>query len=168
MQEFQKIDNVVFVAGGVGINPIMSMLSAMDLAGPGRLGGMVKRVRMLYASKREMGENGKKEEVLFEDQLQRLAAKYKDSQEVDLQYTFFETGEAHTATDSEGWEKANCKRVIGRIKHEHLFDAIGHGASRETSLVYVCGVPSMTDEFVQLLRSSDGMDEKRVLCEKWW
>jgi hypothetical protein len=35
-------------------------------------------------------------------------------------------------------------------------------------VVYVCGVPDMTNEFVDLLRKTEGMEEKRVLCEKWW
>jgi len=29
-------------------------------------------------------------------------------------------------------------------------------------------LPTMTDEFVELLKKAPGMDEKRVLCEKWW
>ncbi|RMZ83466.1 hypothetical protein DV737_g1612, partial [Chaetothyriales sp. CBS 132003] len=35
-QESAAIENAVFVAGGVGINPIMSMVSAMDAAGEAR------------------------------------------------------------------------------------------------------------------------------------
>ena len=47
------------------------------------------------------------------------------------------------------------------------------GRDKKESAVYVCGVPTMTDEFVKLLTSSEesgglGMDEDRVLFEKWW
>ena len=29
-------------------------------------------------------------------------------------------------------------------------------------------VPGMTDEFVKAAKGADGMDERHVLCEKWW
>lgn len=39
-------------------------------------------------------------------------------------------------------------------------------------MVYVCGVPGMTDEFVRALVAPApggfGMEERRVLFEKWW
>ncbi|KAJ3558908.1 hypothetical protein NPX13_g9621 [Xylaria arbuscula] len=41
------------------------------------------------------------------------------------------------------------------------------------AVVYVCGVPSMTDDFVAKLTAREdqgglGMEPHRVLCEKWW
>jgi hypothetical protein len=44
------------------------------------------------------------------------------------------------------------------------------GDDKEVSVVYICGVPAMTDEFVQALVSPEGfgMDKNRVLFEKWW
>lgn len=55
-----------------------------------------------------------------------------------------------------------------RISHEDLLNAIGPSTERSGTVIYVCGPPGMTDEFVGLLRAAEGMEEKRVLCEKWW
>ena len=55
-----------------------------------------------------------------------------------------------------------------RITHKDLTEAIGPAAQRSGVVVYVCGVPSMTDDFVDFLRGTEGVEEKRVLCEKWW
>lgn len=129
------------------------MVSAMDLTGPGKLGGVSKRVRVLYSSKRGTDANGEKERVLFEERLRSIADRYVEGDDVDFRYRFFETGAA---------------AGTGRITHEDLLDAVGDEAMRKRTLVYVCGVPKMTDEFVELLRGLDGLDERRVLCEKWW
>jgi NAD(P)H-flavin reductase len=44
------------------------------------------------------------------------------------------------------------------------------GKEAEAALVYVCGVPGMTDQFVEALTTPGGlgMDKRRVLFEKWW
>lgn len=55
-----------------------------------------------------------------------------------------------------------------RFTGEDLQTALGPIAEREKVVAYVCGPPRMTDWAVDVLRSSTGMDEKRVLCEKWW
>ena len=55
-----------------------------------------------------------------------------------------------------------------RITHEDLLDAIGPVAERRGVVVYVCGPRMMTDDFVEVLMRAEGMEEKRVLCEKWW
>ena len=55
-----------------------------------------------------------------------------------------------------------------RFKHEDLQKALGPVAEREKVVAYVCGPPPMTDWAVDVLRKSEGMEEKRVLCEKWW
>jgi len=44
------------------------------------------------------------------------------------------------------------------------------GQDRDNAVVYICGVPNMTDYFVERLTAADGlgMDSRRVLYEKWW
>jgi hypothetical protein len=170
--ECEKINNVILIAGGVGVNPIMSMLSAMDKHGvryfDGKpafargenVGGMRERVRVLYSSKR-VGE----EKILFEERLKEVAKRWEGSKDVDLEFTLFETGDGKEENDD-----GNVRHRKGRIAHEDLFKALGgeEEVDRERSVVYVCGVPQMTDEFVELLSKQKGMDERRVLCEKWW
>lgn len=54
-----------------------------------------------------------------------------------------------------------------RIMREDLVSAVGRG-DRTGTVCYVCGPAGMTDEFVEVLRELEGMEERRVLCEKWW
>lgn len=163
MTEFREIDNIVLVAGGVGINPIMSMLSAMDLQGADRMGGLPKRLRVLYSVRRG-NESGESEQVLFEERLEAIAQKRLQKKDgVDFEYHFFDTAEPTRKSSS----LANFHTHQGRLRESHLEAAIGSG-DRTKTLAYVCGVPNMTDAFVEYLKKLPGMDEKRVLCEKWW
>lgn len=169
-KEFEAVDNVVFVAGGVGVNPIMSMVSAMDLQGAGKLGGMPKKVTILYSSKKTIDGAGQAEEVLFEHRLRAIAKKWVGkTKDADLQYRFFETGSKSNATSNqEDTNTDNCQYLRRRMTHQDLFDALGPEDKRANTLAYVCGLPDMTDGFVDVLKTAPGMDERRVLCEKWW
>lgn len=163
-EECKAIDRAVFVAGGVGINPIMSMLSAVDGIGPSRMGGLPRRTSVLYTSRRnKKADNDSPEAVLFEQRLLKLANKWESSKDVDYKYIFFETS-GGGKTGEEG--NVTCKDR--RISHEDLFEALGPENDRKHTVVYVCGLPAMTDEFVEVLKKAAGMDEKRVLVEKWW
>lgn len=162
----QSIERAVFIAGGVGINPIMSMISAMNELGTNsKIGGMVKTVRLLYSAKRERDQQGNAEEILFEKRLKDIAEEWRDVKDVDYQYTLFETGGRQTQEEKTA---GNITTRFRRINHNDLFEAIGPEETRDRTVVYVCGLPAMTDEFVDLLRKTPGLDEKRVLCEKWW
>ena len=166
--ECEAIDRVVFVAGGVGINPVMSMLSAMDESGVNRLGGMVKIVRVLYTSRRgESVETGKEEEILFERRLKTIAQKWKDHDHIDYKYTQFITSRT-TRQDQTHADEANVATKYRRIHHDDLFEALGPEDTRANTVIYVCGLPNMTDEYVELLQKAPGMEVRRVLCEKWW
>jgi hypothetical protein len=55
-----------------------------------------------------------------------------------------------------------------RIEYGDLLDCLGPEEEREKTVVYVCGPPAMTDEFVDVLWKAPGMENRRVLCEKWW
>ena len=165
MEEFRNIENIVLIAGGVGINPIMSMLTAMEMQGAKRLGGLPPRLRILYSSKRSRDKSGNPETILFEERLKAVAAKSAEKHKsVDFHYTLFETSSTQGSTSM----PANTTQVHRRITHDDLIEALGPEQIRQKTLVYVCGLPNMTDEYVDILRKAPGMDEKRVLCEKWW
>lgn len=55
-----------------------------------------------------------------------------------------------------------------RITHDDLVHALGPVSERRGVVAYVCGPGGMTDEFIEVLRGQEGMEERRVLCEKWW
>jgi hypothetical protein len=167
LEEASKINRVVFVAGGVGINPIISMLSAMALRAPGWVGGMVRNVRVLYSTRKIDDEK-----VLFEDRLSSLANKYQAGHagdkltEVNFEFTLFETS-GRRGKNKEANAEAT-KREYRRITHNDLKTALGPENDRANTVVYVCGPPEWTDDTLRFLQKSPGMDEKRVLCEKWW
>jgi ferredoxin-NADP reductase len=176
-EECISTDNVVFVAGGVGINPIMSMFSAMDALGfsadepsgtvvqsAAKLGGMRKRIRMLYASKREHADA----KILFEDRLCDIARRWDGVDGVDFKLAFFETSPSEQQAGATQSVNPAVARKRGRIAHRDLLEALGPEDKRRNTVAYICGPPEMTDEFVDLLGKANGMDTKRVLCEKWW
>lgn len=57
----------------------------------------------------------------------------------------------------------------GRIDREALHSAIDHGDEewRKQTVVYICGPQRMTDEFEKIYVDM-GMEQGRVLTEKWW
>lgn len=163
----------MFIAGGVGINPIMSMITAMDLQGVGKLGGMPKRIRLYYSSRRRVDKDGKPEEILFEKRLEAIARKWAKKDEVDFGYTLFETSGSDKvregAEEQDKDERSTCVTVLKRrMNYDDLDKEIKPSERAENTLVYVCGLPSMTDDYVDVIRKAPGFNEKRVLCEKWW
>jgi NAD(P)H-flavin reductase len=154
---------VVFVAGGVGVNPLVSMLGHLC---EGRAGlGPNAEVHFFYSMK-DPGE-GKRDaaRMLFLDRIDRVFAQGKVRGRLHLFLTT-ENGEADT-------REVHCARgkitfEAMRIKTEDVASVIGH--DKHFSAVYVCGVPTMTDDFVEKLtsRSELGLEPHRVLFEKWW
>lgn len=55
-----------------------------------------------------------------------------------------------------------------RVVQADLIQALGPVSERHGVVAYVCGPSGMTDEFIKVLESQEGMEERRVLCEKWW
>lgn len=148
------------------MNPIMSMVSAMHGlgTGAGKVGGMVKEVRMLYGTKIKDGE-----QILFYERLKNLAEHWKQSGDLDFEFTLFETGTSLSPRESAQSDRgAAVKHESRRISHADLLKAIGPEDDRENTVVYICGPPQLTDDFVALLQNTPGMEERRVLCEKWW
>ena len=147
----------------------MSMLSAMHGRGPGKVGGIPCQVRVLFTVRRRVGEP-----ILFYDRLKEIAESYYNSKEVDFRFRLFETpGEQGESGKGAGGERViewdgSVGHISRRIGEKDLRDAIGENRERKNEVVYVCGVPSMTDQFVDYLRRQEWLGERRVLCEKWW
>lgn len=168
---------VVFVAGGMGINPLMSMLSFIgeQESGGGRDG---LEVEVLHSVKDPGASDGSSMEarngagVLF---LERIVGLF-ESGRVKGKLRLFLTGGGAAADGDGGGEKdvLTCGGGVDvpflrrRVTVGDVEEALG--GEKEAALVYVCGVPSMTDEFVDALVSPGGvgMERGRVLFEKWW
>ncbi|KAI0552492.1 hypothetical protein F4679DRAFT_67975 [Xylaria curta] len=176
---------VVFVAGGMGVNPLVSMLGSLASAAtkPGF------EVWFLYSLKDpNLGNKGgrRARDLLF---VERIARIFREGR-VRGRFRVFltgggkegegEDGEIICADDGEKGEGEGERKGDGTYTipfhprrytlDEDITEAIGSPAERRHAVVYVCGVPSMTDEFVARLTDKDGlgMDSHRVLCEKWW
>ncbi|KAK3359342.1 hypothetical protein B0T25DRAFT_95309 [Lasiosphaeria hispida] len=156
---------VVFVAGGVGINPLMSMLSSLaESLLPGALD-----VHFLY-SMRDPGPPRHVSAMLFLGRIVGVFAKGMLRGGLRL----FLTGEGgHVPDGEQGVVSCAGADVVFQRRRISVGDvAAVLGPDRESAVVYVCGVPTMTDHFVEKLTSRSkgglGMEADKVLFEKWW
>nr|XP_002716235.1 oxidoreductase NAD-binding domain-containing protein 1 [Oryctolagus cuniculus]XP_008264266.1 oxidoreductase NAD-binding domain-containing protein 1 [Oryctolagus cuniculus]XP_051674453.1 oxidoreductase NAD-binding domain-containing protein 1 [Oryctolagus cuniculus] len=142
--------NLVLIAGGVGINPLLSILRhAADLhreredKGSGYEIGTVK---LFYSAKSTS-------ELLFKKNILNLVNEFPGKIACSLHVT--------KQTTQIG---AELEPYIteGRITEEELRDHI----SRET-LFYICGPPPMTDFFSRHLEDSH-VPREHIRFEKWW
>ncbi|KAK3403121.1 hypothetical protein B0T20DRAFT_474917 [Sordaria brevicollis] len=166
--DVSALRKVVLVAGGVGINPLISILSAIadDMKG-GKLPDGCE-VTMLYSMK-DPGPPRNVEKMLFVERIAELFAK----EDVRGMFRLFLTGPHGTQESNMKDAIVDCHGFIvkfanRRISLEDISSAIG--GDKSSAVVYVCGVPTMTDEMVEKLVSDDGlaMARDRVLFEKWW
>ncbi|CAK7228737.1 hypothetical protein SCUCBS95973_006982 [Sporothrix curviconia] len=177
---------VVFVAGGVGVNPLISMASYLgeinrasdDANEPGGAGPEVVFLYSVRAEEKrpENGGDGDDEdnEVKRIPFLQRLATLFSN-ESIRGQLKVFLTGSSGSEDVLSGNEEdVPCLRR--RITTADLDVAVLGGVSGSNSrsldnvFVYVCGVPTMTDVFVEHLTGKEGpgLSAHQVLCEKWW
>jgi NAD(P)H-flavin reductase len=158
-----RVGRAVFVAGGVGINPLMSIIS--NLAGEkkakGRLGF---QVRFLYTT-RDPGVGRGLSEVLFLERLRDNFEVLGDEGELKLFLTRSTGSLDGDGAFVNGGALTMEKR---RINKEDLLEALGPVGERGNTVCYICGVPTMTDEFVDITQFADGMVKGNVICEKWW
>ncbi|KAK4251053.1 hypothetical protein C7999DRAFT_28369 [Corynascus novoguineensis] len=178
---------VVLVAGGMGINPLMSMLSwigeqaslAAAAGGNGDSWGEVE-VEVLYSVRNPRHQEekssgaGSGSGILFLERIERLFRGGTVKGRLRLFLTEA-TSVDGGAEEAEERGVVSCEGGVGevpflrrRMTVDDVIEAVGK--DKDGTVIYVCGVPSMTDEFVEALVSPEGygMDKKRVLFEKWW
>ena len=168
----RDVSRLVLVAGGVGINPLISIFShLMGLHASQR----PEEIHFLYGTKASPeGEDSEvdAQNILFLPRLMDLVAIAEQPRDVTL--SVFLSG-------LKGWEsgqrvesgKVPGRTWVGRIGERELVGALdgwkAEGAGgREGTVAYVCGPQRMTDWAVELLGRQEGMEAGRVLCEKWW
>lgn len=147
---------VVFVAGGVGVNPLVSMLSYIAEGNEQGVGD----VRFIYASK--LPRSGKLSDIVFLDRITSLFGEGKVKGEVKL---FVTAAGSAVSQETSSINGAQVEVQARRLTMEDVEAAIGDREDQGT-VVYVCGPPTMTDELVEKLAAV--VDPQRVLTERWW
>ncbi|XP_058409542.1 oxidoreductase NAD-binding domain-containing protein 1 isoform X1 [Diceros bicornis minor] len=142
--------NLVLIAGGVGINPLLSILRhSADLhrarADKGS-GYEIGTIKLFYSAKTTS-------ELLFKKNILDLVNEFPEKIACSLHVT------KQTTQIS-----AELKPYIteGRITEKEIRDHI----SKET-LFYICGPPPMTDFFSKQLENSH-VPKEHICFEKWW
>ncbi|RYP62953.1 hypothetical protein DL770_009494 [Monosporascus sp. CRB-9-2] len=159
----RALRKVVFVAGGVGVNPLMSMLSALAE----KPDSAPFEVEFLYSTRDPGREHRKAERMLF---LNRIASIFAEGR-LKGRLRLFLTGGDEAEGDILLSGAAGHGKVHFHGRRMAADDvAAAVGTDRRFAVVYICGVPAMTDEFVRRLTDPAGlaMEPHRVLCEKWW
>lgn len=158
------------MAGGVGVNPIMSILSHVGgaMAAHHQPPSSARiRFTIAYAS-RVPEQGGGIGGVLFLDRIRNLLQTGAIKGSLSLFLTQGGGKGDLSEAESKLWEEESGHRVHGRrMTREDLTSLVGN--PRRT-LAYICGPPIMTDEFQVFLTSSEGlgMDTTQVIVEKWW
>ncbi|KAK4656958.1 hypothetical protein QC762_208715 [Podospora pseudocomata] len=164
---FKKL---VLVAGGVGINPLISILSHISTTRP------QPEITLLYSLKDPNSkiQSGDTSQALFLDRIINLFSNQNDPLKGNIKLFLTTTGGPNN-TNNISTNEITTKHLSipfekRRISLSDVSNAIGE--HKDDVAVYICGVPSMTDQFVDGLTSPSpqglGIDKSRVLCEKWW
>ena len=158
------IRRLVFVAGGVGVNPMMSMLSDMSEHPEWR----EVEVDFHYATKFPPSDNVA--DILF---LERIAS-LLDGGGLRGNLTVYLTGDSAARVRQSGSERLTSgAKIIWRKRRPQL------GALRDvvteygggSTLVYICGPPTMTDEVNEALAEDGtgrGIPRSHIFTERWW
>ncbi|XP_054714460.1 oxidoreductase NAD-binding domain-containing protein 1-like isoform X2 [Uloborus diversus] len=135
--------NLLLVGGGVGINPLVSilyeysdMLMANTITNPGK-------VHLLYSAKTE-------EELIFKESFTNM-----EKEHPSLLCRYFVTGQLETKQSPDS-----------RITKDDVIQSI-RKLQAEKTLCYVCGPSNMTDEVASWLHEL-GIDKEHIRYEKWW
>lgn len=161
-----QIKRLVLIAGGVGINPLISILAHL-IRGPGV--ERPREIHVLYGTKAPEG-NGVAGEVLFLPRLVRLVGEAGEGVTGRVFLTGGNgSGDGGEGIVREGFPEGTWGRRMERGDLLGALDGWGSGsAGREETVCFVCGPQGMTDEIVEFLKAQEGMQRERVLCEKWW
>ncbi|RAL17165.1 FAD-dependent oxidoreductase [Aspergillus homomorphus CBS 101889] len=178
------IRNVVFVAGGVGINPLISMLSHLnnDDEATTTLRHPSFKIHFLYSTKLPEGATTTAAtsteslesvlgQILFLSRLRQIVSIQSQLRRLRITLDLFITNLDDDKSSPLLKHPFDDMRIHGRrINPQDLRAATSKddGESEPSETVcYVCGPPGMTDDMVKGLDGLLGSSE-RVFYEKWW
>ena len=144
--------HAVFVAGGVGLNPLYAMLLELAAAHARGEPGAPRATLLLSARTSD--------ELLFRAELEGLA---RGPLRGALELRHFVTREENEKNGAAGGGGGGARRR--RVSAEDVCVAIGDGA--ESVVVVICGPPPFADAAAEAARAA-GVPEDRVVLERWW
>jgi len=143
--------HLLLVAGGIGINPLYSILQEALLTPRATLLPGLQRISLLYSA-------ANPSELAFRRHLEQLATS-DERLRLSLRVT-----KHMPASGEEDWPAD-----VGRFGVPDLQEVLNDvGVPPSEVLAYVCGPPGMTDEFVAALQGPLKVPAERVRSEKWW
>ncbi|XP_061110636.1 oxidoreductase NAD-binding domain-containing protein 1 isoform X2 [Conger conger] len=149
--------DLLLVAGGVGINPLFSiLLHARDLQRHRQAGGQhcaPGAVRLCYSAKTA-------QDLLFQSSIVEACEEFPGRFSCDFHLT-------HQSEEVEPQLQPYISggRISEQVLREHLESLAGAG--RRETLCYLCGPPPMIESVSGHLQRL-GVPPHRVLFEKWW
>jgi len=139
----------VFIAGGIGVTPFVSMIRSMREGGGGGKEGQEENKNQEGCSLFYSATTAS--ELIYLDELKSLCDK-------DSVFTVTSTQK------DDGWEGER-----GRIDGDTLTPLLRRSKKDTSEMVfYLCGPPSMTEEVNTLLQETFEISKERILYEKWW
>ncbi|XP_061838472.1 oxidoreductase NAD-binding domain-containing protein 1 [Nerophis lumbriciformis] len=138
--------NLLLVAGGVGINPLYSILShAADLLEVSR--APMGSAHLCYSAKTT-------EELLFKNSILQVCGQFPDKLSCDFHVTQ-QSNDLETHLQS----FVNRQRITAEELRAHV--------DPERTLCYLCGPPPMIEAISRTLQDL-GLAQDRIVFEKWW
>ncbi|KAH8908704.1 hypothetical protein BR93DRAFT_925798 [Coniochaeta sp. PMI_546] len=160
--DLSTLRKAVFVAGGMGINPLISMVSFLS-----EQSNVEFELEVLYSFK-DPGGDREADGMLFVERIANIFAREKLRGNLKLFLTRSEGADPGEGPDYVACNEVEVPFQSRRIATDDITAAVGQDVA--AAVVYICGVPAMTDQFVAYLTSKEGlaMEAARVLSEKWW
>lgn len=168
--DLHELRNVIFIAGGVGINPLVSILSHLNSQ---PLDTHPLNIHFLYSSRLPNGvEKSSKEanleQILFLSRLRNIVRAQSQSKKLRISLHLFLTNLNSSQPESTR-DPADLAIHPRRINEDDLRSSITGTDGHMKTVAYICGPPHMTDEMIDRLKVIlDDRDERRIFYEKWW
>ncbi|KAL4971284.1 hypothetical protein BDW66DRAFT_163803 [Aspergillus desertorum] len=172
--KLEELRNVVFVAGGVGINPLISMLSHLNNNDEST--GLYRpslNIHILYSSKLPESASSESalDQILFLRRMREIVRSQSHFQRLRITLDLFLSNVQNQPFPFLRQPPEDLAIHPRRINRDDLARTVT-GTDRKYSphetVCYVCGPPQMTDEVVNTVTELLDGQKDRVFFEKWW
>ncbi|KAL5000560.1 hypothetical protein BDV10DRAFT_183333 [Aspergillus recurvatus] len=172
--KLEEIRNVVFVAGGVGINPLISMLSHLNNNDEST--GVYHpslNIHILYSSRlpESASPESALDQILFLRRLREIVRSQSQFQRLRITLDLFLSNLQDQSSPLLRQPPRDLAIHPRRINRDDLARTVTGTDSKyrpHETVCYVCGPPQMTDEVVDTVTELLNGQKGRVFFEKWW